>query len=292
MTKENKVKFGIAGLFLFICCILFLIVYLNTNEEQPNLDNNNPFQMEKVTEYTYFFSVISTINQYLNYSSAKNSIGLYNLLDDEYKIAKNITNTNILSKLTLYENTPSFKAKEMYFEQNGSNNLYFTTGDIMVTEFEESKVIKENAKFFVIIDYNNLSVSIYPVEEDLEEIPIVNKEKSISLNSNNHMSSTSFVTESYICNLYFSDFLEKLVTNTLDSYQRLEEDFMNTNYPSKESYEQFIQNNLESISMEISSCNLSTKNKERTYKLVDANNNTFIFREESIMNYKVSFQIN
>lgn len=292
MTKENKVKFGIAGLFLFICCILFLIVYLNTNEEQPNLDNNNPFQMEKVTEYTYFFSVISTINQYLNYSSAKNSIGLYNLLDDEYKIAKNITNTNILSKLTLYENTPSFKAKEMYFEQNSSNNLYFTTGDIMVTEFEESKVIKENAKFFVIIDYNNLSVSIYPVEEDLEEIPIVNKEKSISLNSNNHMSSTSFVTESYICNLYFSDFLEKMVTNTLDSYQRLEEDFMNTNYPSKESYEQFIQNNLESISMEISSCNLSTKNKERTYKLVDANNNTFIFREESIMNYKVSFQIN
>lgn len=292
MSKESSIKIGIVSLFFFICIVIFLIVYVNKKENHKIPEENNlPFQMQKVTDYTFFFSVVNTMNQYLNYNSSKNNIALYNFLNKEFITENKVDINNIFTKLEMYENHPSFKAKEMYYEENKQNNLYYVVGDIIVEEFEDSTTIKENAKFFVQIDYSNLSVSIYPLEKETNEIPIHNKEQSILLNEYNSMQSSALITDNYICNLYFSDYMEKLIDHVEDSYNLLEDDFKANHYANKEDYIHYINSKINTISLEIANCTLTNKNSQRVYTIRDANGNSFSFIENSIMNYKVNFRI-
>lgn len=288
MSKENRVKIGIVAFLFLICFIVITIVYFNRKETEQPKEENLPFNMQRVTEYNIFFSVVNNINQYLYYNSSSNSVALYNILNSEYISENNITLNNVLTKLELYKNSVSFKAKNMFVEENSNNNLYYVLGDIIESEFEDTVVIKENAKFFILIDYSNISVSIYPVNKEIDSIPIQNKTQSIILNSYNQLQASGLVTENYICNLYYSDFVNRLVENLDETYDLLE----NKSNVNKEDYIKYMNNNLGNINLEITSCNVSTSNNRRVYTIRDANNNSFTFTEESIMNYKVNFHIN
>lgn len=292
MNKENTVKFIIAGLLFLICCLVIIIVSIYKNEHQIE-DNTErfPFDMQLVTEYSSFFSVANTLNQYLYYNSTKNNIAIYNLLNEEYIEKNNITLDNIFTKIETYINTPNIKVKKMYYEENDSNYLFYVIGDIILSEFDEIKVLKADIKFFVLMDYTNMTISIYPYNYEEGEIPIQNKKPNISKNNYNEVQPSGVITDNYICNLYFSDYGNKLINNLEDSYELLEESFKNKNYADKEKFINFMNSKIDDISMEIISCNGSNKEKQRIYTIKDANNNTFTFIEDSIMNYKVIFNI-
>lgn len=292
MNKENRVKLGIVGILFVICILIFLIVYFNKGKNETiNNEKNNPFQMQDVVEYSAFFSVVNDINKYLFYNYSKNSTALYQVLNKEFVTKNNLNTSNVLTKLELFENNVTFKAMQMYYEENGNNILYYVIGNLLVSNYEEMEVIKENVKLFVLVDYRSLSYSIYPIHEDIEEIPIQNKEQSIVLNAYNEMQASGVVTDHYICSLYYADYLDKLNKNMDETYNLLEEDFKNKNYSNQEKYVRFMKDKIENISSDMKSCNISTKNNKRVYTINDSNNNSFTFIEEAIMDYKVSFRI-
>ena len=121
---------------------------------------------------------------------------------------------------------------------------------------------------------------------DLETIPI--NMDNLPLNSFNEIEASNIVTNDYICNLYYSSYIDKLVNNIDESYELLEDDFKNKNFANKEKYIEFMNNKLKSISLDIKNCTKTTRNDKRIYTIFDGNN-TFNFIEESIMNYRVSF---
>lgn len=288
--KENNVKITIASLFFLLCFIVILLVYFF---QKPNnlKKEETPFKMNIVTEYASFFSVLNDINQYVKYNSLRDNIATYNVLNREYIEKNGINTSNVFDKLELYQDNVSLKIKEMYYEENESNFLYYVIGDIIAILYDETELVKKDVKFFVSVDYDNTAFSLYPVLSDIEEIPLANKWSSVILNSYNGIQASGIVTNNYICNLYFSDYVMKLSTNIHESYELLEEYFKVHNYKNKEDYISYINNNLEKISLEINTCNMKTRDGQRIYTITDKNNNTFNFVEESIMNYKVNFKM-
>ena len=260
MSQENKIKFIIFGILILLCFIItsaFLILLKDDKTPKNPPEQKIPFDMQPVSEYSYFFSQVNNINKYLNYNKNKNNIALYNTLAKEFIDTNQITIDNILTKIELYNESPTFKAKEMYYKEQDNKFIYYLIGDITTATFEEIITLKENVKYFLLVDYNRLSMAIYPVYNDIETIPI--NMDNLPLNSFNEIEASNIVTNDYICNLYYSSYIDKLVNNKLKS-----------------------------ISLDIKNCTKTTRNDKRIYTIFDGNN-TFNFIEESIMNYRVSF---
>lgn len=293
MSKENKVKIFIVLVLLSICCITFFIVYLNKKEKTLEIQpNNNPFSLQDVVEYSSFFSINNDLNEYLKYNYYQESNALFELLNKEYITKNNITKDNILTKLKLYDETVSIKTKNMYYEENGNIQLYYVIGDIISTLYDEINVIEENVKFFITVDYDTMAFNIYPIYDEINEIPMENKFPNILLNQYNGIKPSGIVTDNFICNLYYSDYLDKLNNDIASSYNLLAEEFKNKNYSDKDKYESFIKEKLTNISYDIATCNKVVKENKRIYTIKDVNNNIFNITEEKIMNYKVDFRLN
>lgn len=294
MTQENKVKIGIVlGLFL-ICLILILIVFFHTSkEETPNPKEEIPFAMTPVTEYNTYFSVLNNLNQYLFYVSSKNNIAVYNALARDYIAKNNINSNNVLEKINTIEENVSIKAKEMYYKEENNNYIYFVKGDLLTSLYEEIKMVKKDSQFLVILDYTNLLMAIYPLnEEELNNLPLEQENAKIIPNSYNQMLSSGLITDDYICNLYYSDYFNQLMENVSLTYELLDEEPKQYLYPNKEEYVEFISGKLENISPTITNCKKTMYNGKRVYNVTDEKENHFTFTENSIMNYKVKFSLN
>ena len=247
-----------------------------------------PFKLQPVSEYSQFFSQVNNINKYLNYNKNKNSIALYNTLAKEFIDTNQITIDNILTKIELYNESPTFKAKEMYYKEQDNKFIYYIIGDITSDTFESIITLKENIKYFVLVDYNHLSMAIYPVYNNIDSIPL--KIEDLSLNSYNEIEGSKIVNNNYICNLYYSSYIDKVVNNIDESYDLLEEDFKRRNFSDKKKYIDYMNNKIKTISLDIKNCSQTTRNNKRVYTIFD-DNNTFNFIEESIMNYRVNFNL-
>ena len=167
MTKENKVKLGIILIVGFIFLGIFSLYSLHkSNNENLEIDiNEEPFEMERVTEYSNFFVVVNNINQYLYQVQEQNNIAVYNMLSKNFILNQGVTLDNVLWKVKNYNGTVSFKAKEMYFKDYNTK-IYYVIGDIIENEYETTVKQQENVKFLVAIDYNNITVAIYPLNEE------------------------------------------------------------------------------------------------------------------------------
>lgn len=296
MNKEDLVKLGIVSfVFLIIVVLVVLVMSFSENDNSKPEEINLPFAMEEVTEYSYFFSVVNSINQYISYISNRSASAVYNTLSKEYIRENQITIDNAFSKLESYGNDTSIRVKNMYYQQYENNSLFYIKGDIVTSYFENTLVTKENAGFFVFVDYTNLTYAIYPLKTEIEEesLPFSIESIIILKNNDNALPSSGMINDNYICNLYFSDFYNHLVENMEQSYDLLEESFKQQKYNTKEKYLQFMNNKIENLDLEMQEC-LQNQNsdKKREYTIRMKDNSTYTFIEFSIMNYKVKFNMN
>ncbi len=293
-------------LSLIIILIIFLIIFLTVF--LLNLANNNnqeiyqekepptiPYNMEKVNDYSQFFSVLNNVVTYLNYLKDHNTIVLNNLLNKEYIETFKIDQNNIYDYLGYFkEEYPlNFKIKNMYYQtyDNFNRYLYFINGDIIENDFAENKIIQEDTMFLVNVDYENITYSIYPLIYFEEDMPLKNPERKIDANPYNKLIGSNIISKDYICNLYLSDFIKNINNNPENTYDLLETNFRKKSYPKKNDYIKYINNNKDKFSTQIYACNLLSSQK-RIYEIKDMNLNKYIFTEEDIMNYKVEFTLN
>lgn len=296
MKKKKIIRFSIIMIiFLVIFGIVFLINSLNKNN---NIDYQEPkpevipYEMEPVKEYSYFFSVVNILNNYLNYIHDKNNEALMQILHPEYIDFYSIDNNNLYDYLGDFGDNlqVSFKAKMMTYKIYDDNNyLYYVKGDIIGNNFEDSKVVFSDAMFLVNIDYDNVTYAIYPLDYRYEVLPIEKPEKKISLNNYNELVGSNIITKDFICSLYLNDFIDK-INNNEDTYYLLSDDFRRKQYPKKDNYLSFMANNKDKLNYQVYSCS-SLSGTSHVYEVKDMNFNSYTFIEESIMNYKVEFTI-
>lgn len=288
------------SIIVILFFLLFLLAYL-VDDFAKQADKQNeiakpsetmPFQMEYVQDYSSFFNVVNDLNTFLNYHQKRNTLALTSVLHQKFIQENNINYNNVMQYLDDYGvEQLSFKAHKMYFSKTNNNYIYYVKGDVVALLFENQTVVKDDARFLVAIDYDNITYAIYPLKDTQEEnLPFNNV--YIKPNDYNQFKGTNVITNNYICNLYYSEFYNILQTSPVDTYDLLDQKFKEGRYRKADNYVSYIEKKLVKISPEIAECQLSTDIGQRVYTIKDQNYNIFTFTEESIMNYKVKFSLN
>lgn len=276
-TKDDLKTLIVVILVCTIFASIVLVVNIKSNSEK----------LEAVNEYNTFFSTTKYVNSYLNYLSNGDSQAVYNLLFDKYIEKYNITEDNVLSKLNKYPKDISIRVKQMEYVKVKNNYIYYINGKIIENGYDYEKVIDENFEIIAINDFNNLSVSLYPINDTNYKKIIDNiKEINIVQNNTNHIVKSDLITKEQICIMYLSDYLNEIKTNIDYSYEILSQS-MKKKYTTLDSYKKYINSQINNLTTVADKCKEEEIDKKRVYTVVDKNENVYSFTEESIMNYKV-----
>ena len=247
--KYDKKKTVIALTILAIITLIsFLILYFikgkNEDIPQKNID-----KFEIVNDYITFFTIEKNINNF---------------------IVK--TNSNYV-----------FESSEIYkWHFNDKINAYYATGNIYNSGYEDESLIEKDKKYLVLNDVNNFSIEIIECDnydEALNKMNKLDKNYTITKNSNNRFEGGNIVSSNDICIMYLSDFIKKIYMSPQDYYSLI--DGIN----SEEELQILLKE--KDFSTIVKSCETSSRENNRYYIINDSNGNVLRFNEKSVRNYSV-----
>lgn len=280
-NKRDDIKtFLVIASVCIICVIIALIISRKSNFEK----------LEPVNEYNVYFSNVNYINNFISNIASDNNEAVYDLLDNKYIEKNNINTDNVLDVVGDYSILSSFSADSMSFVQVKDNFIYYVKGSIYESGYDESRTLIDD-DFSVIIstDSNNTSFSLYLVNNRNYK-GIINNIKNVNIinNGNNNISKLELINKESVCAIYLTDFVNNISMDIEKSYDLLSDD-MKKIYTSIDSFKEYIGNNFNLITTSGDKCKLDNIEDNRVYTVIDSNNNTYVFTEETIMNYKVDF---
>ncbi len=276
MQKEKKVKITVIFIsFVISVLFIFIVFLLNKDENVVNSVQKQNIIFEKVTDYNIFFSVETNINKYINFIIEQNYDKIYEILHSNYS-----SNGDNLINIPNYEPDTKFKAYEMTsYELNKNVIVYYAKGNIINNSYDYNILLETNVQFLIFIDYNNRTVSVYPLKENENYESIIkgiDSNYSIEKNSYNDLEGISIISTNSICLMYLSDYISRVSTDLNDAY------YITTNFSDINDFEIYLKNH------ELSSVMKSCGKNNGIYTVTDDNGNSYKFLEESIMNYTVS----
>lgn len=279
--KKDDVKtFVVVISVCIICVVVALILNIKSNTDR----------LVAVDEYGSFFSNVNYVNNYINYIASGKSEAVYSLLYDSYIEENQITYDNVLEKVDNYSVNNSFGAYSMEVVQVGGNYIYYIKGKIYNNDYYGRSVVDENFDIILIVDFDNLSYSLFPIDDNYESK--LNNIKKINIDSNNYngVEKTEYINKEQICVIYLTDFINNL-NNDVDKTYNLLSDDMKKVYSNVESYNEYVKQNSRNFSINADKCKVELRDDKRIYTIIDNKENTYVFTEESIMNYKVDFYL-
>ena len=258
--KHMKMWIIIIIIFI-ILCIIFLLLLLNKNAKQTeegNLDeqylehidaDNNPglilngLTPKKVNNENIYYTVKNCLEQYIDYNKNQQSEAIYKVLNQDYILQHNITQTNLFSIITPITQTGTLIIEEMY-ELSGVQYSYY---------YIKCNIDNEKKFFNLNIDTSNNSfdIAIYKqsqYEDALQkEMKVTEgKEKTISQNEYNKVN-YSTLSEEEIVNLYLKDYVEKCLYNPQQAYEILEEQYRNLRFENYNKFQEYLQENKQTL---------------------------------------------
>ena len=284
MKNEKNVKIIIIVMALLLSLFfLVAVIIINKKDEEDNTPKEENEILEVVDDYTIFFSVETNINQYIDAVKEKNEVRIYNLLLNDYLEENNITTNNILSNIPNYSSEYNYKASvSKSYNLNDDVIVYYSKGNIMNYIMDEEIKIQEQ-EFFLFVDYENMAIAIYPIDEDIDveqQVSKINKNYKINENSSNALKGVSFTNVNTICLMYLSNYIS-LISNDIEAAYKVTNGFST----QKDFEKQIESKNLSSI---ITSCTRNNRTENRIYYVIDDQGNKYTFIEENIMNYSVT----
>lgn len=260
-----------------VCTLLVVILSIKSNSDK----------LKPVNEYNTFFSATSYVNMYLTAISNKNTKIVYDLLDESFKIDNDINEDNLFNIIEIYSGDISINASKIEYVKVRNNYIYYVKGKIIENIMDEKKEIYDNFEIIVMTDFNNLSVSLYPIKnKNYKKIVDSIKKVNIEKNDNNIITNSELITKEQICVIYLSDYLDKIINDFDLAYKVLSDD-MKKKYLTKDSYKEYVNNNMKNLTTVADKCKLEEIGDNRIYTVIDKNDNSYIFTEETIMNYKI-----
>ena len=171
-----KKKILIVIIVLLIVIFIILGTLLKNSNTENNINNNLnnltvkenvSIQLEQVQGATPYFTVQSCVNKYITYVAEKDNDSVYKILDNEYIEKNNITKSNVLNKIEEIQEAVIFEAEKMYVEEiDQNNNKYYVLGILKQDNLEEGeKIINNNFKIAVSLDFENMIFSVMPLED-------------------------------------------------------------------------------------------------------------------------------
>ena len=280
--KKDDIKTLIV--VIIVCAICLALVFILSRKK--NTDTLKP-----VEEYNTYFSVTNYMNSYISYLSNNDSEAIYSMLSSEYIYKNNINQNNVLDIVKTYNQDAIISLKITSIDEIEIKNnkyIYYIKGKILKSTFTKEEVIDDNYNVLLFADYSNLTETVYPLDNDNYE-KIINNTKDINISKNeyNKIKSSSLINTETICVLYLSDYIYKLGNDIEEAYKILDNEMKNK-YQSINEFKTYIETNKNKITTKADNF---TKNG-KDYIVIDNNNNTYTFTEQSVMNYKVNIKFN
>lgn len=263
---------------VIICAIIVgLVLILNRK--------SNSEKLEVVNEYNSFFGVTNYANNYLFYSDASK---LYDIIYSNYIDNNSITVDNIFDIINKYPTNTSIKVVKMEYVKVKGNYIYYLEGKINQNIMDGNKLIDDNFRMLVLLDFDNISYALYPLDSKDNYKKIIDKIKRIEIesNNNNELVDSSLISKEQICVFYLSDYIEKINNNIEEAYNLLD-DNKKKNY-TLDDFKENISNNYDKITTRADKCLMDNVGSNRLYTVIDYNNNKYVFNEKNILNYTVS----
>ena len=280
--KKDDIKTLIV--VIIVCAVCLALVFILSRKK--NIDTLKP-----VEEYNTYFSVTNYMNSYISYLANNDREAIYNMLSSEYIYKNNINQNNILNIVKTYNQDSMLSLKITSIDEIKIKNdkyIYYIKGKIIKNTFESDEVIDNNYNVLLLADYSNLTEAVYPLDEEKYETIINNiKDINITKNKYNKIKSSSITSTETICVLYLSDYVEKLNNNIEEAYDNLNSNMKNK-YQNVNEFKEYINSNKDNITTKADKCTKNGKN----YIVIDSNNNTYTFTEQSVMKYKVDIKFN
>ena len=179
----------------------------------------------------------------------------------------------------------SFKAQKMNYLQGERIMTYSIYGTI--NSEDNSQTLE---KYFIVrVDMYNMTFEIQDLSdgnyEDIDQIKLEDDETEIS---NNNSFEYVAVSGEEMCKKYLEDFKLKELTNPQEAYSMLDEEYKQQNFPTFESFQEYINNNKEKIqSAELLQYDVNRKADYTEYTLVDNNNDSYTVKTTGIWDYTI-----
>ena len=312
--SKKVINILIILLIISIIGILITIKYLQSNpyitlekngEAGEKIDYEKQ-EIQKVTDFGKFYTVVNCVNTYIDKINIKNSSyygrdennnytivvsdedinnNIYELLSKEYINNNGITLENLRSKIDISEEKQVFVPLKMNVVLNTIVEKYAVYGFLTDIESNFSKEIY----LYVNLDITNKNFSIEPIEDkeikSIDEIKIVNSNNTIEKNDNNTAISAK-ISEEYLCKKYMFYYKKILIASPKLAYKYLDNDYKEKRFGTYEEFKQYIQDNKDKIN-EINLKEYLVEYYEgySEYVCKDKYENLYIFDEKGIMDY-------
>ncbi len=252
-----------------------------------------------VDKYYLYYATVFNIQEYYETDDTKmikeaelqNADILYSILDEEYIHEKDVTASNIKTKLEKIESS-TINITNMYVsEKNDKIDVYLVKGILKGKNTEKINPFK----IIIKVDVSNRTYSVIPqeyVEEKYNNLEAgheidVTVLEGIQKSKNNIFNYKAVSDEVYIKSL-FSKFKNELQYFTEQAYNNLEPEYKNKNFQTLQVFKEYIENHKSEYNkMQLAKYQKKEIANYTQYIFIDQNNNYYILRETEPFAYTV-----
>lgn len=297
--KKIKILIIVVIIVIIIITGALILIYKNNimvDKPDPNrgvhLEIND--KLIRVTNKIDFYAVKTCVSKYYMCFGTEGKQGeiLLNILDDEYKSEKKITENNVIENLPKYIGEVEPTIINMYVnDKTNEISVYIVEGDLRE---KRTNTISE-FKLILKLDKINGTFGILPqsyVEEKYQKFEIgtpirINVPEEITKNVDNMYELRNITEEIYVQDL-FNSYKNELMFNRELAYQELDEEYSKAKFENFSEYETYVKNNLKYIVIgRLDKYQKTTENGYTIYVFVDTKGRNYIFKETAPMKYTV-----
>lgn len=294
-TTQVKVAIVFGVIFLLVVIIsVFISSTSNDNLQSESVTDNNTlvtpnidsdekedeviyFDAYYLTDHIRYVSLNTVSNIYYSYISSRDS-GIVNILSSKFKSDNNVTSSNVYNYIDELNGNYTAEILEVkVINITDSFTAYFLKVNVVedIINVNYSVVDKFTDYIAVYYDGTNLTYSVRPIDEVNYNLTNSSDSEILSLDSNINTGKNTYttpdVTDRTIATLYFNNF--------------------KTNYFYSDDFTKLMANgykpNIE-ITEYTSIVDYLYNRSDSTLTIIDELDNTYIFKINYVMNYKVT----
>ena len=211
---------------------------------------------------------------------------ILDLLDDNYKGENNITTKNITQYVKLLKEDAIVQVLQLKVKTGESSDKYAVYGILMDMDYKKI----DDFYMYVTLDFTNKAFCIEPISEKVnsfDDIKIANQNIIIKQNENNTFKYETMNPEN-ISKYYLNRYKKIAISNPELCYEYLDNEYKEKRFETLENFKKYVQDNKERIfTARVEKYNIGNDNNFTRYICMDQNENYYIFKEKSVMDFSI-----
>lgn len=301
----------ILALIIVSGIIIILLIRINSNndttntlneveiiEEEEIVEENISHTLQIVKDRSDFFAVEGCISKFYTYYSdcfSTDSLSnqgikaVYNMLDKKYIEENEITEKNIIKKLSKINNAKA-NIHEMYVDEK-SENIYVYIAKGKLREKDTNNIL--DFELMLMLDMQNKTFTVFLKDyidkyyNELElgkEIDIEVPDK-IEENDYNIYDYKVIDDEEYVRKL-IARYKEEIFYDKESAYNHLDQEYREKRFENFSDFETYLKaNTKKNVILKLAQYRKTIYDDYKEYVCIDTKGNYYIFKEKSVMNY-------